>query len=125
MDYREPLPEGCPSPESAEITAERLVFRLVRSAPPTADDFRSHRAENPGRIYPGVSECQACGLSVFSERHACAMALKLPTQRGKEVCRMRLTAGAGRIQQTGKAAHHTWWPFATFDILAHCEMEAA
>ena len=125
MNYREPLPEGCPPPESAEITAERVVFRLVRTSPPTDADFRSHRLENPGRVYQGLSECQVCGLSVFSEPHACAMALKLPTQRGKQVCRLTLTAGAGRIQQTGKPAHHTWWPFAAFDILAHCAMEAA
>lgn len=125
MNYREPLPEGCPPSESAEITAERVVFRLVRTSPPTDADFRSYRMENPGRVYHGMSECQVCGLSVFSERHACVMALKLPTQRGKQFCRVTLMDGAGRIQQTGKPAHHTWWPFAAFDILSHCVMEAA
>lgn len=125
MDYREPLPEGCPPPESAEITAELVVFRLVRTSPPTADDFRSQRLEKPERNFPGISECQACGLSVFADKHVCLQALKLPTQRGKQLCRVKLGAGAGRIQQTGRPAHHTWWPFVAFDILAHCAMEAA
>lgn len=52
------------------------------------------------------------------------MAGKLPALRGKRICRVQLMAGAGRIRQTGKPSHHTWWPLADFDILGHCE-EAA
>ena len=26
----------------------------------------------------------------------------------------------GYIQQTGGWSHHTWWPYAAFDIVAHC-----
>jgi len=124
MSYREPLPEGCPPDAAEEIASPREVFRLVRSSPPTLGDFQSQRAEKPDAVIQ-VSECQARGLSVFAERRDSERALKLPTLRGRLLCRLRLEAGAGRIQQTGRPSHHTWWPLAAFDILAHCGMENA
>jgi hypothetical protein len=126
MSYRDPLPEGCPPDAAEEIAASRVVFRLVRSDPPTSDDFLSQRQEKPGREFPGVSECHACGLSVFADRKdAEAKALRLPTLKGRKVCRVTLSAGAGRIQQTFQPSHHTWWPLAAFDILAHCGVATA
>ena len=122
MSYREPLPEGCPPAAADEIAAPREVFRLVRNNPPTVDDFKSQRAEKPAAVFQ-LSECQARGLSVFAERRDSERALKLPTLRGRLICRLRLDAGAGRIQQTGRPSHHTWWPLAAFDILAHCGVE--
>lgn len=124
MSYRETLPDGCPPDAAEEIAESRQVFRLVRGNPPTLDDFRSQRAEKPEAVFQ-VSECQARGLSVFSGRRDSERALKLPTLRGRLICRLRLEAGAGRIQQTGRPSHHTWWPLAAFDILAHCGLEAA
>ena len=126
MSYCENLPEGCPPEASVEITGETRVFRLVKTFPATPDDFRSQRAERPVAVFKGVSECQACGVSVFTEREdAVQKALLLPRFRGFKVCQVRLVDGAGRIQQTFQPSHHTWWPLAAFDILAHCEMEAA
>jgi hypothetical protein len=125
MSYREPLPEECPPDAALEITAPREVFRLVRNNPPAMDDFRSQRAEKPDQTFPGVTECQARGLSVFADRRDSERALKLPTLRGRSICRLGLESGAGRIQQTGRFSHHTWWPLAAFDILAHCKVENA
>ena len=122
MSYREPLPEGCPPDAAEEIAAPREVFRLVRKSPSTLEDFRSQRAEKPNATFQ-LTECQARGLSVFAERRDSERALKLPTLRGRLICRLRLEAGAGRIQQTGRPSHHTWWPLAAFDILAHCGVE--
>lgn len=124
MSYREPLPEGCPPEEAEEIAESREVFRLVRNNPPRFDDFRSQRAEKPDAVFQ-VTECQARGLSVFADRRDSERALKLPTLRGRLICRLRLEPGAGRIQQTGRPSHHTWWPLADFDILAHVGMEDA
>jgi hypothetical protein len=119
MTFREPLPEGCPPEEAEEIALPREVFRLVRNNPPTLDDFRSQRAEKPNAVFQ-VTECQARGISVFADRRDSERALKLPVLRGRLICRVRLEAGAGRIQQTGRPSHHTWWPLAAFDIMAHC-----
>ena len=123
--YRESLPPDCPPDEAWEITSPATVFRLVRTHLPTADDFRSQRAEKPFQKF-GVSECRARGLSVFSRREeASQRAMKLPALRGRLVCRVQLESGAGRIQQTGQRSHHTWWPLAEFDILSRCAVEAA
>ena len=123
--YRESLPPGCPPDGAREITSSAAVFRLVRTNPPTADDFRSQRAEKPTREFHGVSECRARGLSVFSRREDSQRALKLPALRGRLICRVQLESGAGSMQQTGRPSHHTWWPLAEFDILSRCAVEAA
>lgn len=125
MSYREPLPEGCPPSEATEIVNERVVFRLVATNPPTGDDFRSQRAERPSAIFPaGISECLARGLSVHSERKDSEKLRLLPRfKRRSLLCRIRLKAGAGRIQQTFQPSHHTWWPLASFDIMAECEIQ--
>jgi len=123
MSYREPLPEGCPPAEADEVKAVREVFRLVQGNPPTDVDFRSQRAERPSAVFQ-VTECQARGLSVFADRRDCERARRLPILKSRLVCRVELSAGAGRIQQTGRPSHHTWWPLAAFDILGHCEVLA-
>jgi hypothetical protein len=123
MTYRDPLPGGCPPNEAEIITVEKDVFRLVRQIPPTIGDFQSQRTEKPHSIF-NVSECHACGLSVFANRRDCARARKLPALRGRHLCRVQLTESAGRIQHTGLSSHHTWWPFRDFDILSHCMVEA-
>ena len=51
--YRESLPPGCPLDGAREITSSAAVFRLVRTNPFTADDFRSQRAEKPTREFRG------------------------------------------------------------------------
>ena len=123
--YRESLPPDCPPDGAREITSSEAVFRLVRTDPPTADDFRSQRAEKPFHQFHGVNECRARGPSVFSRREeASQQALKLPALRGRLVCRVQLESGAGRVQQTGQRFHHTWWPLAEFDILRRCAVEA-
>ena len=123
MKYREPMPDGCPPNDAEEIATAWGVIRLVRTNPPTDDDFRSQRAEKPSHQFRGVTECQARGLSVYAARQDAERALKLPSLRGRLLCGVRLEAGAGHIQQTSRPSHHTWWPLADFDILARCAME--
>ena len=123
--YRESLPPGCPPDAAQEIASPASVFRLVRTDPATADDFRSQRAEKPFHQFRGVTECHARGLSVFARREDSQRALKLPALRGRLICRVQLESGAGSLQQTGRPSHHTWWPSADFDILSRCAVEAA
>ena len=121
MNYREPLPDGCPPDTAEEIIQPRDVFRLVRTNPPTEDDFKSQRAEKPGHTFP--DECKARGLSVYTKRRDSERLLKLPKFRGQLICRLRLGSGAGKIQQTGRRSHHTWWPLADYDVLAQYTVE--
>ena len=122
MTYREPLPEGCPPDDAEEITAPRVVYRLVRSNPPTGGDFRSQRAENPHRNFRRVTECQARGVSVFNNRRDAERQTEIPKLKGLAVCEVDLVAGAGRIKKTGRSSHYTWWPYAEYDILVNCRM---
>ena len=125
MCYREKLPPDCPPPQAEEITAPREVYRLVSTAPPTVDDFKSLRALKPdGGPFPeALDECRAHGLSVETRKKAAYQKRKLPNLRDRQlVCRVRLVHGAGSIQRTGKS-HHTWWPLAKFDILTNSHVE--
>jgi len=124
MSYREPLPPECPPDEAEEIKTTRDVFRLVRTNPPTEKDFRSQRAEKPNRDFGDVSECLARGLSVFAEKCAAARVKNGARLKDHLVCRVTLTSGAGKIQQTLRKDHHTWWPLKAFDILANCDVES-
>lgn len=122
MTYREPLPEGCPPDAAEEIVSERVVFRLVRNDLPTDDDFRSRRAEKPTDQL-NADECIARGMSVFSRRESAEVARsRFNDLEGTLVCQVTLDEGAGHIQQTRSRHHHTWWPFADFDILATCQV---
>jgi len=124
MRCREPLPPGCPPDTAEEISTVWPVFRLVRTNPPADRDFRSQRWEKPSSRFHGVTECQARGLSVYSVRREAENASRFRKLRGRIICEVHLDVGAGRIQQTGRPSHHTWWPLATFPILAHCAMDA-
>ncbi len=122
MTYRETLPDGCPPDDAEEITASLTVYRLVRRNPPTDDDFRSQRAEKPRLVLRNVTECQARGLSVLTDRREAERRSQGGNLQGSMVCEIILSRGAGRILPTGSRSHHTWWPLAGYDILANCRM---
>ena len=119
--YREPLPEDCPPPQAEEIISLRIVFRIVWNNPPTADDFRSRRAEKPEADFR-ASECQARGLSVFAQLEDAKAAARRARMIGAMFSRVVLDKGAGHIQKTGRNSHYTWWALADFDILSRCQV---
>ena len=124
--FREELPPDCPPADAEEILDSREVFRLVRANPAQESDFRSQRAELPDKVFDGVCECVARGLSVLVTLEAGRNATRLPRLRGRMVCRVQLFAGAGFIKPTGRNPdHHTWWPLASYPILLHSEVLAA
>lgn len=121
MPFLEPLPDGCPPADAEEILEPRVVFRVVRNNPATDDDFRSQRAENPKRNF-NVCECVARGLSILDNFSDASQLLKLPRYKKGRVSRVTLVGGAGRIKQTFKRPHYTWWPLAAFHILENCQI---
>ena len=127
MTYREPLPDDCPPEEADEITQERIFYRLVRTDPPTNNDFRSQRYERPNAVFHSVpgGECQARGLSVFLRRRDAERQLLKGRLCGMLLCAVTLNQGAGRIHRWHRrGSHYTWWPRAEFDILVNCEVVA-
>jgi hypothetical protein len=120
MSYLEPLPNHCPPNEALDIDGELLVYRLVKTESPTTDDFRSQRALKPTASFSGVTECQACGLSVFTMQKDATNLLKLPHFKGYVICSVKLISDSGKIQKTSTKSHHTWWPYQNFDIISNC-----
>ena len=121
MAYLEPLTEGYPPEDAEEILEPRIAFRTVRNNPPTAEDFRSQRAESPNGAF-NVCECTARGLSVRDNVRDAEQLIKLRKYKNGRVSRVNLTTGAGRIKQTFRRSHFTWWPLADFDILGNSEV---
>ena len=107
----DPWPEGCP-PEDA-LDANGIVYYIVRENPCVAGDFQTvhERKENRG------DPCNRCGLSVYTDlgdvRHNARKYPKL----GSLIARATLSPEHGKIKQTGKRSHHTWW--ATDGVARH------
>ncbi len=124
MEYRDSLPSGCPPDEAEEIRVATDIFRVVWNSPVKAEDFHSCQTLRPMTNF-GTNSCIARGLSVLRSKTACADMLKLPKFQKGYICRIRLNPGDGRIQQTGRARHHTWWPHRMFDHNTSCSVVAA
>ena len=125
MKYREQLPEDCPPrrcgidtgnkrgvPTRALIAAKQKQISGLSAL--NDRTLCSRRLPNAKRVaYPS-----------FARRTDAEKRLRLQKMRGRKICRLRLSAGAGHIQQTGRKSHYTWWPFADYDILAQCTVES-
>jgi len=101
-------PPGCP-PADAQA-AGGLVYRLVRTNPPTASDFLTHA--ELGKM-PKAPACLRVGLSVFRTRdHAVHQAQLFPFL-GNQIASGELCAEHGKTKLTpGKMpSHTTWWPY--------------
>ena len=112
MNYREPLPEDCPPETAEEITAPRLVYRLVRHTTPTDADFRSQRAEKPYLELRNITECQARGLSVFANRTDAERRSKSGQLLGTMVCEVTLSQGqdASQKREAARIIPGGLWP---------------
>ena len=131
MQWPDYFPENCP-PENAQA-AFGQVYRLVDNDPPTPDDFQSWREQHPNEQCPKtVTECQACGLSVFTSISDIEVAQrKVRRLRNKKIAVGNLTIELGQIlptpsQNTGQS-HHTWWipndtkPWTIFHVINFTE----
>lgn len=76
--------------------------------PPEARDFVSYHLL--GRKYDNAKHCQACGLSILTCEADVKVFLKaVPYFRKKLVAKARVSRDWGKVEQTGRAPHHTWW----------------
>ncbi|MCP2726873.1 hypothetical protein [Limnofasciculus baicalensis] len=78
MEWPDHFPSGCPPQNANNASGE--VYRLIKHDSPTPKDFKSWREENKEKDCPnGVTECQACGLSVYTEKaDACRVIRTIP-----------------------------------------------
>ena len=76
----------------------------------------------PAKTVSNVSECSSRGVSVFTNLSDAERQTRRRNLRNLMPCLVILTAGAGRIEKTGGSSHYTWWPYDSYDILAHCQL---
>ncbi|MGA9379022.1 MAG: hypothetical protein WBV73_09660 [Phormidium sp.] len=124
--WPEHFPSDCP-PENAK-NAFGEVYRLINHDSPSPDDFRSWREENRNKQCPeGMTECQVCGISVFTDKADADRVIKrIPRFRRAKPALGQLTAELGVILHTPSRlsqSHHTWWipvgaePWTVFKIV--------
>lgn len=112
MPYYEQLPRDCPPKDAAEITEATTLYRLVKTLPPTTEDFKSYRTLMPDDDF-GDDVCKASGLSVYSRRSRAENLCRSRNFSGYYVCELNLSIGAGKLERGG-GAHCTWWPYAAY-----------
>ena len=116
--YKEhPLPADCP-PLDGQPVGDCVVLRLVETNPPTADDFRSSKAEC-GQCPPGKDICRWHSCSVWVPEvklERIAGLRKFPKLRSKKfVAHVNVPANSGRIKpHDGDPQHLSFWMYETF-----------
>ncbi|MDB4963394.1 MAG: hypothetical protein JWP01_3393 [Myxococcales bacterium] len=99
------LPHDCPPTDALDCELE--VYYVVKVSPCEATDFQTHAERNSQR---NADPCNRCGLSVWKdEADARYQAGKHP-RLGNMIARGRLQAEHGKLKQTYRPSHHTWWP---------------
>ena len=114
MQYFDQLPPDCPPDDAVELTESTKLYRLVKTLPPSAEDFKSYRTLRPDDVF-GANECRASGLSVYSMRSGAENQCRRSMFKDHHVCELDLGSGAGKMQR-GAGAHRTWWPYAGYVV---------
>jgi hypothetical protein len=114
MTWKETLPSGCP-PEEASSCQGKL-YRFVKQAIPSPEDFISWRAMNPQKDLPNEStECKARGLSVYKDKSdAISQQNRIPYFRKLKIAVSQENPDIGKMASTPSRAaksHHTLWLF--------------
>ncbi|MEH2295074.1 hypothetical protein [Nostoc sp.] len=128
MTYSKHFPDDCP-PSQCDIASGEF-YRFIKNAheKPQPKDFLSWRQEFPDKECPtGLSECQACGVSIHSSLDdAKNLSLRIPKLKKMKVTKGFLKDELGRIKHTpskNEKSHHTWWiteesePWNFFEII--------
>ena len=121
--YTEQLPPNCPPDEATGVNA--TLFRACDSDPPTDEDFTSHVESQlhrkRRRADPAI--CTHWGLSVWTSRDDAAHAQQLlDWLKPKYIFSGDVRPADGKLAQTGKLGHHTFWPYLGVHLIERFEM---
>jgi hypothetical protein len=128
MIYPKHFPDNCPPGESTDASGEFYRFIKQSHQIPQPEDFFSWRIENPGKeCHPDITECQACGASIYPSLDAANnMRLRIPRLKKMKIAKGTLDSKLGKIKPTpsrNEKSHHTWWipesiePWKVFQIV--------
>jgi hypothetical protein len=112
------MPDHCPGDDSVESDA--ILFRACDTAPPTVEDVTSHAhsklLRKSSRAKP--EECKSWGLSCWRSlddvRHDMQLFSWLSR---KHIHQFSVDKSDGRLEQTGRPTHYTYWPYADVNLL--------
>lgn len=96
------------------------LYRACDTDPPTAEDFTSHveSALPRKKKRADAKKCNHWGLSVWTSEEAAAHAQKLfDWLKPKHIFFAEVTAEDGKLAQTGKPEHYTFWPFSGINLV--------
>lgn len=116
-EWLEELPDDCP-PKDARIDYAGHFFRIVKTYPPTMDDFKSQRALYPTKVFKGnPPACQTRACSVFSRKKVCENTRKrYPLFKNRHIVSFVFNPNLGCCKQTGPNEHYSWWISANFNV---------
>ncbi len=103
-------PDGCPPTDAVPPTGR--IYRLVGGAPLLPEHFLSYHES--GKPIPPDRECDARGLSVFTDPRDARNYLAKYPYLGTAIAAGGLSAADGRFKPTPRRpapSHATWWPF--------------
>ena len=113
----EELPAQCPPADAT--TAPGMYYRLVKTEPPTCEDFWSQRKHCPDQLFH-ATECIARAVSLFTTREAAEQIKKLPLHKSKKIVAIRITELAGVLKHTGQNKdHRSWWRMDSYNPVEH------
>jgi hypothetical protein len=107
-------PVAAPDADTAVMTrAGMILFRIVKSNPPTLRDFFSHEALGLVPRYPRSRRLQDSwrGVSMFSRATAALAQARAAPGLGELIAELHVPDAADiRVEQTGRnALHYTVW----------------
>jgi hypothetical protein len=114
LEFPSDFPGGCPPNDAGD--AKGIVYRQVRSDPPTDSDFLSIYEEGRRKISQ-TKLCQARGVSVLQTEEDAVKQCRMFRMRGEFIATGTLTPAHGRLKPThGQLpSHATWWCYEGID----------
>lgn len=113
-------PAHCPGNAADEVDA--VLFRACDTVPPTLEDVTSHAHSVLPRKNRKAKpeECRSWGLSCWHSLDDVRHDMKLFEEwlPKKHIHKFSVRKSDGRLEQTGRPTHHTYWPYAGVNLLS-------
>jgi hypothetical protein len=120
MSWPDHYPDDCPFKDAYEPN-EMTVYYFV-PLEFSLSGFRTHYDKYLKKNYKyssDIKKCEACGLSVFTNKDDMEHLKQLPYFRDKcKIASGKLTRDSGLIKNTPSKqapSHHTWWVLPNYD----------
>jgi hypothetical protein len=90
------------------MDAEGEFYRIVAQDPLAEQDFQTSQEAG---TFLNRSPCLRCGLSVYRDLLDAMHTRRKYPRLGTRIARGHLENNHGKVQQTFRPSHHTWWAY--------------